>query len=67
MPKTIHFAKRVEIKIKCTNDAFVLERPEVEIIRILKEEINRLEFNNIDSKKLFDVNGNEVGSITVKR
>lgn len=67
MTKNINFIKKVEIKIECENDNFVLERPEDEIRSILQKEVDRMEHNNIDSRKLYDTNGNVVGHITVTR
>jgi hypothetical protein len=58
--------KKVVIKINCVNDAFVINRPEDEIRKILKEEYDCLEYNNISDKKLFDSNGNPIGYIIVE-
>ncbi len=54
------------LSISCDNAAFQ-ETPEIEVARILADLAKKIEANGLDAvEKLRDINGNVVGSVTVK-
>ncbi len=55
------------ISIACDNAAFQ-ETPEIEVARILTNLAKKIEANGLDAvEKLRDINGNVVGSVTIKK
>lgn len=60
---------KIEIEIKCSNEAFTQGNLEIEVSRILKklsERVASTEIFNIDGEGLKDINGNSVGRVTIK-
>lgn len=71
----VQYDRGVEISINCQNAAFEGPNCGVEVVRILKEAIKKIEQDGMDSYqaaryghhyKLRDINGNEVGYCNTK-
>lgn len=55
--------KKIKIEIETINNAFH-PTVEIEVVRILKDIINRIEQDgNIQDRKIMDFNGNSVGNL----
>lgn len=59
--------KNITISINTVNGAFNPENNEelIEVTRILKEFVDKLEMGYLP-EKLYDINGNSVGSVLIK-